>query len=83
MTFKHPLARDAKVWPTGGAKGKSKRLLVIITTLELDKDQKKFDAAKIERLSGAAREWMDGNPGEASDFLLMNRPRDWAGDKTS
>ncbi len=81
MTFKHPLARDAKVWVTGGAKGKARRVLVVVTTLELDKDHKKFDAEKVERLSGAAREWVDENAAEAADFLLMNRPRDWAGDK--
>ena len=82
MTFKHPLARDAKVWSTGGLKGKAKRQLVIITTLALDKDHKKFDQAKIDQLSDAAKEWVESNPAEAVDFLLMNRPKEWAGDKT-
>ena len=81
MPFSHPLARDAKVWRTAGIKGKIRPLLVIVTTLELDRDHKKFNADKVEQLSVAARDWIENNPAEASDFLLMNRPKTWAGDK--
>ena len=81
MSFSHPLARDAQVWSTGGKKGKAKRLLVIITTLQLNQEQKNFKADKVETLCSAAREWIDGNPEQAVDFLLMNRPKTWSGDK--
>ena len=81
MTFHHPDARDAKVWQTGGIKGKAKRLLVVITGLELDKSRKKFDAKKIKVLSEAAKEWIEANPAIATDYLLMTRPKMWDDDK--
>ena len=82
MTFKHPLARHAMVWPTAGVKGKPRRVLVIITTLELDAEHKKYKGDKVEVLSTAAKEWLDANPSEAVDFLLMNRAKEWHGDKS-
>ena len=75
--FKHPLARDAKVWTTGGNAGSTSRLLVIITTLELDSGHKSFKADKVGRLSDAARDWIKANAVAASDFVLISRPRDW------
>ena len=80
MIFEHPLARDAKVWLTAGKKGKPQGILVIITTLELNKDHKKFKADKIRVLSDAAAVWIAENSSDAVDFILMNRPKDWAGD---
>ena len=76
--FKHPLARDAKVWTTGGNAGSSSRLLVIITTLELDSAHKSYKADKVGRLSDAAREWVKDHALEANDFVLISRPRDWS-----
>ena len=81
MTFHHPDARDAKVWLTGGIKGKAKRLLVIITGLELDKDQKKYDSTKIEVLAEAAKDWIAAHPAEATDYVLMTRPKMWDDDE--
>ena len=81
MTFHHPDARDAKVWQTGGVKGKAKRLLVVITELELDKDHKKFDAKKIEGLCEAAKEWIGAHTTDATDYLLMTRPKMWDEEK--
>lgn len=78
--FTHPLARQAQVWTTEGVKGKPGKLLVVITTLELNSHSKGFKADKLKRLSDAAREWLANNPGEANDILLISRPRDWAGD---
>ena len=75
--FKHPLARDAKVWLTGGSGGTPVRLLVIITTLELDSAHKSYKADKVGRLSDAEREWITSHALEASDFVLISRPRDW------
>lgn len=77
VEFKHPLARDAKVWTTGGNADAPTRLLVIITTLELDSGHKSHKADKVGRLADAAREWIKNHALEASDFVLISRPRDW------
>ena len=76
-TFEHPLARDAKVWETGGLSGKAGNLLVIITTLHLDKAHKSFKPEKVAKLSDAARAWVREHALEATDFVLVNRPKDW------
>lgn len=75
--FKHPLARDAKVWSTGGSADVPMRLLVIITTLELESGHKSYKSDKVGRLTDAAREWIKNHALEASDFVLISRPRDW------
>ena len=80
-SFQHPLARDAKIWSSAGLAGQVQPILVIITSLELDPAHRRFNAKNVERLSAAARDWIQANAGEASDFLLMNRPKKWAGDK--
>jgi hypothetical protein len=80
-SFSHPLARDAKVWRSGGLSDPARNVLVVITTLELDPGRKRFKAELVERLSAAARAWVAENGEAASDFLLMNRPKKWAGDK--
>ena len=79
MNFKHPLARDAKVWTTAGLKGEARKILVVITTLELDPGHRKFKAEKSKTLSDAAREWIAQNAADVSDVLLVNRPKDWNG----
>lgn len=76
-TFEHPLARDAKVWDTGGMSGTASRMLVIITTLHLDKTHKNFKPEKVARLSDAAQAWVREHALEANDFVLVNRPKDW------
>jgi hypothetical protein len=76
-TFKHPLARDAHIWATGGASQPSSRILVVITTLQLDKDHKGYKGDKVDRLSDAAKQWVQEHAGEANDFMLISRPRDW------
>ena len=81
MTFHHPDARDAKVWLTGGVKGKAKRLLVVVTGLELDVEHKKHDARKIKDLKEAAQAWVEDHPAEATDYLLMTRPKMWDDDE--
>ena len=81
MTFTHPLARAAHVGSTAGAKGKVRRILVIITGLQLDKDHKKYKEESIKRLSDGAKAWLEEHPGEAADFMLMNRPKKWYGEK--
>ena len=81
MTFTHPLARTAHVGSTAGLQGEVRCILVIITGLHLDKEHKKYKEEAVQRLSDAARSWLQDNPGEAVDFMLMNRPKRWAGDK--
>ena len=80
-SFQHPLARDAKIWPSAGLPGQTQPILVIITSLELDPAHRRYNAKNFERLTVAAKEWIEANAGEASDYLLMNRPKKWAGDK--
>ncbi len=77
MSFTHPLARNAKVWPTSGVYGQSRRLLVIVTTLDLDPESKKHKTEKVGRLSDAAKEWLSFNQNEADDFIMINRAKDW------
>jgi hypothetical protein len=77
MNFTHPLARAASVWSTGGAKGRPHKLLVVITTLELDPAHKKYKADQVDRLAGAAKDWLGENASLAEDFMLINRARDW------
>ena len=79
--FTHPLARDAKVWMSGGHAGPAQKVLVIITRLELDGEHARFKAKLVERLSAAAAAWIEEHASEASEFLLMNRPKRWVGDK--
>ena len=78
-TFKHPLARDAKIWQSTGIKGKGQRILVVITTLELDEANRKYRAEKVERLTDAAKTWLAEHASAASDILFVNRPKDWYG----
>jgi hypothetical protein len=75
--FTHPLARDAKVWETNGLNGTPTRVLVIITTLELDKANKSYKADKVSRLADAAKQWLQQHALEATDFVMISRPRDW------
>ena len=77
MTFTHPLARKAKVWASGRNDAKVSGILVIVTTLVLDPANKKFKADQVRRLSDKAKEWLSFNQDKASDFVLVNRTRDW------
>lgn len=81
MVFTHPLARTSQVIPTAGIKGKVRRILVVVTKLQLDREHKKFKEDSVKRLSDAAEHWIKETPGEAADYMLMNPPKRWAGDK--
>ena len=52
MKFSHPLARSARVWSATTLDDKVRDILVIVTTLELDSNHKKFKAGKVQRLQG-------------------------------
>lgn len=77
MRFSHPLARDAKVWLAHLADGQNLPTLVILTTLRLNADSKRFKKDKVERLVAAAKEFIAEYPDEIGSFVLINRPRDW------
>lgn len=73
-TFKHPLAWNAKIW-TAHTENGDQRLLVIITTMGLEKNHPRYKKNLIEKLSDAARDYVAER--KLSGFMLVNRPRDW------
>ena len=76
MAFSHPLARGAKVWTAKAQDGGEQRVLVIVTTISLEPNDKGYKKSLVERLSRAAGDYLaDSN--EAASFLLMSRMRDW------
>jgi hypothetical protein len=80
MAFSHPLARGAKVWTAKAHDGSEQRVLVIVTTIPLEPDDKGYKKSLVERLSRAARDYLaDSN--EAVSYLLLNRVRDWKAGK--
>jgi hypothetical protein len=76
MAFSHPLARGAKVWTAKAHDGSEQRVLVIVTTIPLEPNEKGYKKSLVERLSRAAREHLaDSN--EAGAFMLVSRLREW------
>ena len=76
MEFSHPLARGAKVWTAVGNDGSEQRILVIVTTIELEPGHKGFKKSLVERLSRAAREHLAASK-EADAYMFVHRLRDW------
>ncbi len=76
MSFTHPLAKKAKVWPCVVADGGEQRVLVIITSLPLDSNDEHYKQKLVDRLSEAARSYL-AESGEAAGYMLMNRAKDW------
>jgi hypothetical protein len=76
MSFSHPLARGAKVWTAKAHDGSEQRVLVIVTTIPLEPDQKGYKKSLVERLSRAAREHLASSD-EAASYMLVHRLRDW------
>lgn len=76
MKFSHPLARSAKVWPAYLTAGSVHKILVVVTTLELDPDDKKFKPDHVERLSAASRTFLADHPGKADGFVLVHKSKD-------
>ena len=76
--FKHPLARDAKVWAAKTDDG-DRNILVVITTIKLGAKGDSKSSRLAEKLSKAVAEYaqtLDGVHG----FMLMNRAKDWGAD---
>ena len=76
MSFVLPLARGAKVWAAKGHDESEQRVLVIVTTIKLDPDEKGYKKSLVEKLSRAAREHLAQSK-EAESFMLISRLRDW------
>jgi hypothetical protein len=76
MTFSHPLARAAKVWTAKTHDGGEQRILVIVTTIPLEPQDKGYKKSLVERLSRAAGDYLADSK-DATSFLLVSRTRDW------
>jgi hypothetical protein len=74
--FSHPLARSASVFAAKNSDGSEYRVLVIVTTLELDPESQNYRRPFVEKLSRAAQEYLVASD-KVTAFVLMNRPRDW------
>jgi hypothetical protein len=80
MAFSHPLARTAKVWTAKANDGSEQRVLVVITTIPLEPDEKGYKKSLVERLGRAAHDYLADSK-EASSFVLASRMRDWKASK--
>jgi hypothetical protein len=76
MSFSHPLAKKAKVWAMKSQDGSERHVLVVLTTLELDPESQKYKKKLVDRLSAEAAAYVAANF-EVTDFILINRPKDW------
>jgi hypothetical protein len=76
--FSHPLARAARVWRAESHDGSEQRMLVIVTTLELDSKNNRYKAKLVEELKRAAKEHLEQSP-EASSFVIINPLNQWRG----
>jgi len=74
MAFTHPLARGARIWTAHV--GAPKRMLVVVTTLELDPNHKGYKKKLVDDLSAAAAEYLSSSGG-ADGYCLINRLREW------
>ena len=74
--FSHPLARAARVWTAQNIDGSEHRVLVIVTTMELDPAAHHYKKKLIEKLSHAAKEYL-ALSSVASAFVIMNPMRQW------
>lgn len=76
MSFSHPLAKKAKVWPIKSRDGLERPVLVVVTTLALDPESKDYKTKLVKRLSDAVSLYLETNS-DVADFILLNRMKDW------
>jgi hypothetical protein len=76
--FSHPLARAARVWRGESHDGSEQRVLVVVTTLELDPRNHRYKAKLVEKLTRAAKEYLEQSS-EAASFIIMNPLGQWRG----
>ena len=77
MAFAHPLARVAKIWTARGQDGLEQHVLVVVTTVPLEKGHKGYKKALVDKLSHAVQDHLK-ETNEAGAYMLVNRMRDWA-----
>ena len=78
LPFSHPHAKGAKVIAINRPNGGVRLVLVVLTTIDLDRKGRRHSRAAIERLSAAIRGYL-AESGEAVAFVLTDRARDWSG----
>jgi hypothetical protein len=76
MSFEHPLARKAKIWPMMSQDGSERRVLVVVTTLELDPENEKHKKKLVGRLRDEAADYVAGRL-DVSGYVLINPAKDW------
>jgi hypothetical protein len=74
--FSHPLARAARAWTAQQHDGSEQRVLVIVTTMELDPANKRYNKKLVEKLARAAWEYLAPSS-VANAFIIMNPMRQW------
>jgi hypothetical protein len=74
--FSHPLARAARISHAETPDGSKERVLVIVTTMELDPKKNRYKAKLAEKLSRAAEEYL-ARSSEATSFVIMNPLSYW------
>jgi hypothetical protein len=74
MSFSHPLARAAHVWQANV--GGPRKILVVVTTLELDPHRGGYKKKLVEGLSSAVEEFIVVSD-DLYGYCLINRLREW------
>jgi hypothetical protein len=74
--FKHPLARRATITSLRQRDGGEHPLLVIVTTLDLDPEAKRFSKKNFDRLHAAAHAFVAATP-DIFGYSVVNRPKEW------
>ena len=69
------------MWTARGKDDSEQRVLVVVTTVPLEPRQKGYKKSLVEKLSRAAREHLAESK-DAESFVLINRLRDWSGEKS-
>ena len=72
MKFSHPLARGSQFWHVESLDDGSQEVFVVMTTLELKPDHKRFKREKVERLRVAARVHLRDHAPNVRKILIMN-----------
>jgi len=74
MSFSHPLARAAQVWQANVSG--PRKILVVVTTLELNPHHKGFKGKLVAGLSSAVDEFVAASD-DLDGYCLINRLREW------
>ncbi len=74
--FVHPLCRAAHIFEAERLDGSEERVLVIVTTMELDPSSPRYKKNLVEKLSYAAKGYLTKSS-DATSYVLLNRLRNW------